>query len=621
MYKRLWIPRLDAAGMRAWGKQLRTAAARMPRLAHALLEQQQAGLARFTALYRQLRALPRSLRRQLQRQWACSLAGVALLLTVQPQALWAANFSASTAAELIAAITTANGNGEADTITLELDISLTAVNNSTFGRSGLPVVTSDITIAGAGHTIERDILAQALDFRILAVGALGQLTLQNTIISGGVGNEEVGGGIYNRGSLTLIDSTVSDNSADYCGGGIANLPSEGGNATATLTNSTIANNRVRFGSGGGICNYGASNADVTLTLTNSTVSGNDADSGGGIANIADSGATSTTTLNNCTVSDNGSAYSGGVYNYAFGDPSSAVVNLNRSLISGNNAGEAGDEVAEFQYGGGVATTNANSLNLFGHGGISNSSAFYNFAPGATDIDATSDNDNIALSAILDPLASNGGPTETHALVAASPAINGADACGLATDQRGTARSDGDCDIGAYEFDGKPPDADDPCNNPDLLPSEGCIVNNVPDQLCIGTKEDDVIIAPKREGNVILGLGGHDILRGQKGDDTICGGDGPDTIIGAEGNDIISGGEGDDKLRGNDGDDTIFGGGGNDLLVGWEGDDTLKGGPGNDHLLGGVGADQLDGGVADRDVLNGGLDTDTCLEGEKLLGCP
>ncbi|MBI3248438.1 MAG: hypothetical protein HYZ50_18205 [Deltaproteobacteria bacterium] len=613
MHKRFWMLRLDAASMRTWGKQLRTAAARMPRLAHALLQQQQAGMERFTALYRQLRALPRTLRRQLQRQWACSLAGVALLLTVQPQALWAANFSASNESELTTAITTANTNGEADTITLEQDITLT---------SELPIVTSKITIAGGGHTIERDGSDQTPYFRILEVNALGDLTIENTIISGGSTPERRGGGIFNRGSLTLIDSTVTNNQASYCGGGIANFASEGGTASATLTNSTVSGNYADLGgAGGGICNYAtADTSTAILTLTNSTVSGNDADSGGGIANVAYSGATSTTTLNNCTVSDNGAAYGGGIYNYAFGDPSSAVVNLNRSLISGNNAGEVGDEVVEFQFGGGVATTNADSLNLFGHGGISNSSAFYNFTPGATDINATSDGTNVAIASILAALASNGGPTETHALVAASPAINGADTCGLATDQRGTARSDGDCDIGSYEFDTKPPDTGDPCDNPDLSPSEDCIVNRVPHQRCIGTDGDDVIIAPKREGNVILGLGGHDILRGQQGDDILCGGDGDDTLIGALGDDILSGGEGNDMLRGNDGNDTLFGGAGDDLLVGWRGNDRLIGGPGNDHLLGGTGDDYLDGG-ADRDVLNGGPDTDTCLEGEKLLGCP
>jgi predicted outer membrane repeat protein len=53
---------------------------------------------------------------------------------------------------------------------------------------------------------------------------------------------------------------------------------------------------------------------------------------------------------------------------------------------------------------------------------------------------------------LGPLAANGGPTQTMALLPGSPAINaGADPGCPATDQRGVARPQGaHCDIGAYE---------------------------------------------------------------------------------------------------------------------------------------------------------------------------
>lgn len=51
-----------------------------------------------------------------------------------------------------------------------------------------------------------------------------------------------------------------------------------------------------------------------------------------------------------------------------------------------------------------------------------------------------------------PLADDGGPTWTHALLAASPAIDlGIEAACLPTDQRGVARTDGACDTGAYEY--------------------------------------------------------------------------------------------------------------------------------------------------------------------------
>jgi hypothetical protein len=56
------------------------------------------------------------------------------------------------------------------------------------------------------------------------------------------------------------------------------------------------------------------------------------------------------------------------------------------------------------------------------------------------------------SALLGPLADNGGPTPTHALLDGSPAIDWADgALCPATDQRGVARPQGPaCDAGAFE---------------------------------------------------------------------------------------------------------------------------------------------------------------------------
>ena len=55
-------------------------------------------------------------------------------------------------------------------------------------------------------------------------------------------------------------------------------------------------------------------------------------------------------------------------------------------------------------------------------------------------------------ALTGPLAENGGPTLTHALLAGSPAINaGDDSACPATDQRGVARPQGPhCDIGSVE---------------------------------------------------------------------------------------------------------------------------------------------------------------------------
>jgi hypothetical protein len=104
----------------------------------------------------------------------------------------------------------------------------------------------------------------------------GVAVLKGCLVSGNSGAFD--GGIDNRGSLTLEDTTVSANSGTNGGGLFNNLA-----ATASIERSTISDNLADF-SGGGIVNAGQ------LTLTNSTVSGNGPEpgatalSGGGIEN-------------------------------------------------------------------------------------------------------------------------------------------------------------------------------------------------------------------------------------------------------------------------------------------------------------------------------------------------
>lgn len=57
---------------------------------------------------------------------------------------------------------------------------------------------------------------------------------------------------------------------------------------------------------------------------------------------------------------------------------------------------------------------------------------------------------VIADAKLGPLADNGGPTKTHALLAGSPAINTGTSCTVQVDQRYVPRT-AQCDLGAYEF--------------------------------------------------------------------------------------------------------------------------------------------------------------------------
>ncbi|MBR2695034.1 MAG: hypothetical protein IKE69_12585, partial [Thermoguttaceae bacterium] len=176
----------------------------------------------------------------------------------------------------------------------------------------------------------------------------GTLTLTNSTVSGNTASSSYysyyysyGGGIYNGGTLTLTNSTVSGNTAfssysSYSSSYYSTSYSYGGgiynSGTLTLTNSTVSGNTASssycsYSYGGGIYNSG------TLTLTNSTVSGNTASSssrsyGGGIYNGG------TLTLTNSTVSGNtassSDSHGGGIYN----DGYSYIYN---TVIAQNNA--------------------------------------------------------------------------------------------------------------------------------------------------------------------------------------------------------------------------------------------------------------------------------------------
>ena len=85
----------------------------------------------------------------------------------------------------------ATGSG-ADTIELGdgSAYEISQVNNTFFGFTGLPVITSEITIDGNGATISRSGAAPPL--RLLAVDSAGKLTLRDTILGDGLAPEETG---------------------------------------------------------------------------------------------------------------------------------------------------------------------------------------------------------------------------------------------------------------------------------------------------------------------------------------------------------------------------------------------------------------------------------------------
>jgi predicted outer membrane repeat protein len=276
-------------------------------------------------------------------------------------------------------------------------------------------INKDLTIIGPGATsLAIDGNNNSWIFSISSGNtvAISGMTFQN----GDASLSGLGGAIYNDGILTINNSNFSGNSADD-GGAIWSED----DSTLTINNSTFSGNSSS-GNGGAIY----SDFDSILTINNSTFSDNSANYGGALQTTG-----SIVEINNSTFSDNSATASGGAI-YLFG---SASVTINNSIISGNTAIVSGDDC---ENGGGTITANSN--NIFGTGGNDGGCT-----AGTSDIVPTG-----AIGTILSGLANNGGPTQTHALVAGSPAIDASGSGALATDQRGVP-AQSTRDSGAFEF--------------------------------------------------------------------------------------------------------------------------------------------------------------------------
>lgn len=458
------------------------------------------------------------------------LAGIALLALGQAPA-FAATINVGGGCTLVDAVTSANtdaGTGGctdgagADTLVLPSGgtQTLTDVNNA---DNGLPVITSAITIQGNGSTIRR--AATAPPFRIFDVAAgAGRLTLQQTTVTGG--SAGIGGGLLNSGIAVLTNSTLDGNRSTGFGAGVSNRP----NATLTIINSTLSGN-IAGSEGGGIDNEGG-----TSTFINSTVSGNSAGTqGGGVSNFSTTG---TVSLILSTVTDNSAPTRGG------GVGNIGELNLRGTLISGNAGTLLGREV--FHSTGSVVA----NFNLFGFNG---NSGIVGFLPGANNVVPPA---GVTILEILGALASNApGTTQTHALIAGSPALNTVTTgCPPpALDQRGVTRPQGTaCDVGSFELEATAPPP--PPGPPGPPSADGLCFGLV--ATITGTELDDTLIGTPGP-DVINGLGGDDEIFGRGGNDRMCGGAGNDTLIGARGADRMDGGEDTDECNGGIGPDTAI----------------------------------------------------------------
>jgi hypothetical protein len=256
------------------------------------------------------------------------------------------------------------------------------------------------------------------------VGSRGSMTIAGSTING-----NSGAGVLNYAFLTILNSTLSGNSAgqDSYGGGISSGTFKA-LGVVTVVDSTISGNSA--GSGGGIAiNYGF------ISIINSTISGNlAANDGGGISNFE-----GRVQVANSTLSGNSAAIGGGIYNVAgqFG----GLLEIGDTIL---NAGASGENILN---NGGTVTSHGYNISSDDGGGYLN-------GPG----------DQINTNPLLGPLQDNGGPTLTHMPLPGSPAIDAGDPNFTPPpfhDQRGPCfyrvfgRPHGRIDVGSVEVQPQP----------------------------------------------------------------------------------------------------------------------------------------------------------------------
>jgi hypothetical protein len=316
----------------------------------------------------------------------------------------------------------------------------------------LPIGTN-ITLQGVdarSSEIQQTLAGQG----VIQVGMV-TATIRDVYITGGTAaNGSPGGGISNNGTLTLDSVWLAGNSATAStftptfGGGVWNQ------GTLTIINSTISNNLVKSAvpmsgfhanaSGGGV----GTSANAPLKISNSTITGNSAVqvSGGDVATGGGLTTTSPITLTNVTLDGNNASTSGGNLN-ALG--SGVTVTVRNSIVGAGTAPSGSNCTVALG-----AAIGPESYNLEDDSGVQ---CQFN--------DST---DQRGANPQLGSLQNNGGPTDTMALPANSPAVDHGNPGGctdpngtsISSDQRGHVRGS-PCDLGAFEAPSAPVNSSPP----------------------------------------------------------------------------------------------------------------------------------------------------------------
>jgi predicted outer membrane repeat protein len=333
-----------------------------------------------------------------------------------------------------------------------------------------------ITLDGTGNT--SGMMTVSGDTTALPDVTFKHITFTKGNVTSGL---NAGGAIQNFGKLTLDTVTFTQNQSLGSGGAIFQEPCTGClDPLLTITHSLFQNNSGGSGGAmsiqGGFVNvtdstfsgntgrlagaielYGNSTFRVVASIDRSTFTGNSGTFGGAAIAVENLHSGSSVTITNDTFTANTStgANAQGAALYL----ASAPVTVTNCTIAGNTTTAGGGAV--FFSTGQPLTSVTNTIIASNSGGNCSFSGASILAGGHNLQfgDATCPGMTVA-NPLLGALANNGGPTQTMALGAGSPAIDGGDTINApTTDQRGVARTDGNgngiiaVDIGAFEAPG------------------------------------------------------------------------------------------------------------------------------------------------------------------------
>lgn len=307
--------------------------------------------------------------------------------------------------------------------------------------SGEIKITDDLVINGLGSGV---LTVSGNDqSRVFNVGKPDNGTISVTLsgLTLTHGSNSAGAGVVlaDHANLTILGSVIS-NGFSYFGGGLGLYQ-----VNTTIRSSSILGNR-------GVVGGGIFSAAGILTVESSTIAGNFSEiEGGGINTDEDR----EVEIVNSTISGNATTGFGGGIAYALGanphgGPSGNSLHVRHTTIANNTAGDCGNfcgggwDLAEVDH-----SIIANGSPSIDTGGFAASYTLTN-----DDYVLVGDHNLIGVDPLLGPLADNGGPTLTHALLPGSPAIDAGNPAipdPPATDQRGFARIYGPAiDLGAVE---------------------------------------------------------------------------------------------------------------------------------------------------------------------------